>query len=47
MKTYKVTFWLNGKFMQTQLQARDYWGCKDMVKSMYPGATDINVSELR
>jgi hypothetical protein len=47
MKQYKVTFWLKGQYIETTVTANGYWKAKEMVRSMYPTATNINATELR
>jgi hypothetical protein len=47
MKTYKVSFVLNNKVIETTITARDYSSALALVKAQYPAAKSVNVSEMR
>ena len=46
MKQYKVTFWFRGQFMETVITANGYSKATELIRSMYPGAININLIEL-
>jgi hypothetical protein len=47
MKTFKVRFWLKGKFVETTLTASSYSAAATMVKAQYPEATNVSIAESR
>ena len=47
MKTYKASFWLNSRYIQTTITANGYWQAKEMIQSQYPDASSITITEMR
>jgi hypothetical protein len=43
MKTYKVSFYLDGHYTATTVTANSYQSAMAMVKSQYPSATHIAI----
>lgn len=47
MKTYKASFRLIGRYMQTTITANGCWQAKEMIQAQYPGASNITITEMR
>jgi len=46
MKTFNVTFYLSGHFMETSITAYGYTQARMMIEAQYRGATSISLSEV-
>jgi hypothetical protein len=47
MKTWKATFYVNGKRYETTIKAPTYSQAKDLIANQNPGANDIIATEIR